>query len=287
MSPADKSPRLGRGLAALMGDAAPPTLESPGIREIPVAQLEPSPFQPRRAMDPTALAELTDSIKARGVLQPLLIRPHPLEQDRYQIIAGERRWRAATAAGLTAVPALVRPLSDVDAMAAALVENLQRQDLNPMEEAEGYARLVSEFGLTQEDLARAVGKSRSYIANTIRLTNLPEAAQAAVRAGQLSAGHARTLLTHANPEQLLHTILSRGLSVRQAEALAARPDLTDVITAPRPARTKDPETQAVERHLTDKLGLRVEIAFDGKGGNVKITYRTLDQLDEIVTRLGS
>ena len=285
MSPADKSPRLGRGLAALMGDVAPPTMEAPGIREIPVDQLEPSPFQPRRTMDSTALAELADSIKARGILQPLLIRPHPTEKDRYQIIAGERRWRAATAAGLHQIPALIRPLSDLDAMAAALVENLQRQDLNVMEEAEGYTRLVGEFGLAHDDLAQAVGKSRSHIANTIRLTKLPEAAQAAVRSGQLSAGHARALLSHADPEQALKAILSRGLNVRQAEALANRPDLTAAITTPRPAKTKAPETEAVERQLTDKLGLRVEINFDGKGGHVKITYRSLDQLDEVIARL--
>lgn len=285
MSPADKGPRLGRGLAALMGDVSPPTLETPGIQEIAVDALEPSPFQPRRAMDSTALAELAASIKARGILQPLLIRPHPTAPGRYQIIAGERRWRAATAAGVTQIPALIRPLSDLDAMAAALVENLQRQDLNAMEEAEGYARLVGEFGLNHEDLAQAVGKSRSYIANTIRLTNLPDSAQAAVRAGQLSAGHARALLAHADPEQALKAILSRGLNVRQAEALAARPDLTSAITTPRPAKTKDPETVAVERQLTDKLGLRVEITFENNGGNVKIFYRTLDQLDEIVARL--
>ena len=183
------------------------------------------------------------------------------------------------------LPALIRPLSDLDAMAAALVENLQRQDLNAMEEAEGYTRLVGEFGLNQDDLAHAVGKSRSYIANTIRLTKLPEAAQAAVRSGQLSAGHARALLSHADPEQALKAILSRGLNVRQAEALANRPDLTAAITAPRLAKTKAPETEAVERQLTDKLGLRVEINFDGKGGHVKITYRSLDQLDEVIARL--
>ena len=285
-SPGDKSPRLGRGLAALMGETtAPPTLETPGIRDIAVDALEPSPFQPRRSMDPTALAELSASIQARGILQPLLIRPHPTENNRYQIIAGERRWRAATAAGLAAVPALIRPLSDLDAMAAALVENLQRQDLNVMEEAEGYARLLGEFGLNQEDLAHAIGKSRSYIANTIRLTHLPEAAQNAVRSGQLSAGHARALLAHSDPEQALHAILSRGLNVRQAEALATRPDLTAAITATRVEKTKSAETEALERSLTDALGLRVEITFDGKGGNLKIFYRSLDQLDEVVARL--
>ena len=285
MSPADKSPRLGRGLAALMGDIAPPTLETPGIQEINVSQLEPSPFQPRRAMDPTALAELAASIQARGILQPLLIRPHPTEKTRYQIIAGERRWRAAMQAGLKSVPVLIRNLSDLDTMASALVENLQRQDLNVMEEAEGYARLQGEFGLTQDDLAQAVGKSRSYVSNTIRLTNLPEPVQAAVRTNQLSTGHARALLAHADPEQGMRAILARGLNVRQTEALATRPDFSAVITTPRPEREKTPETQAMENMLTEKLGLRVEVAFDGKGGTLKITYQTLDQLDEVVSRL--
>ncbi|MSP03831.1 MAG: ParB/RepB/Spo0J family partition protein [Acetobacteraceae bacterium] len=285
MSPADKSPRLGRGLAALMGEIGPPTLETPSIQEIPVTQLEPSPFQPRRAMDPTALAELAASIKTRGILQPLLIRPHPTEKARYQIIAGERRWRAATQAGLKSIPALIRPLSDQDTMAAALVENLQRQDLNVMEEAEGYARLQGEFGLTQEDLAQAVGKSRPYITNTIRLTNLPEPVQNAVRVGTLSAGHARALLAHADPEQGLRAILARGLNVRQTEALATRPDFSAVITAPRPHKTKAPETEAMENMLTEKLGLRVEVTFDGIGGALKITYQTLEQLDEVVSRL--
>lgn len=285
MSPADKSPRLGRGLAALMGDIAPPTLETRGIQEISVAQLEPSPFQPRRTMDPTALAELAASIQARGILQPLLIRPHPTAPGRYQIIAGERRWRAAAQAGLPSIPALIRPLSDQDTMAAGLVENLQRQDLNVMEEAEGYARLQSEFGLTQDDLAQAVGKSRSYVSNTIRLTNLPESVQNAVRANQLSAGHARALLAHADPEQGMRAILARGLNVRQTEALATRPDFSAVITATRPAKQKAPETQALENMLTEKLGLRIEITFDGRGGNLKITYQTLDQLDAVVARL--
>lgn len=288
MKAPDKAPRLGRGLASLLGSAANEAPAAPaetGVREIAVGLLEPGPYQPRGPIDPASLGELAASITARGVLQPLLARPHPDDASRYQIIAGERRWRAATAAGLHAVPALVRTLSDLDAMAAALVENLQRQDLNVMEEAEGYTRLVGEFGLAHDDLAQAVGKSRSYIANTIRLTKLPDSAQAAIRAGQLSAGHARALLAHSDPEQALKAILSRGLNVRQAEALATRPDLTAAIATPRPAKTKDPETEAVERQLTDKLGLRVEINFDGKGGHIKITYRSLDQLDEVIARL--
>jgi len=286
MRPPEKPQRLGRGLAALMGEIdTAPTLETPGVTELPTDTLEPSPFQPRRAMDQTALAELAASIRARGILQPLLVRPHPEKPGHYQIIAGERRWRAATLAGLPQLPALVRPLTDRDAMAAALVENLQRQDLNVIEEAEGYARLLGEFGLNQEDLAQAVGKSRSYVSNTLRLTNLPAPVQDAVRSNQLSAGHARALLAHADPEQGMRAILARGLNVRQAEALANRPDLSTTITTPRPKPEKAPETQALENMLTEKLGLRVDVAFDGKGGNLRIHYRTLDQLDDVVNRL--
>jgi ParB family chromosome partitioning protein len=288
MSHSDKNPRLGRGLAALLGEAANPTAATQGIRDISVGLLEPSPFQPRGAISPESLEELTASIRARGILQPLLVRPHPRVPGRFQIIAGERRWRAATAAGLQEVPALVRPLADLDAMAAALVENLQRQDLNAIEEAEGFSRLLDEFGLMQEDLAVAVGKSRSYIANTIRLLNLPEAVQAEVKSGKLSPGHARALLAHPDPGQAVEAILSRGLNVRQTEALSTRrPELTAAIVAPKGgARGKDPETAAVEQMLADKLGLRVEIAFDGKGGTVRIHYRSLDQLDAVIERLG-
>jgi len=287
MSPADKSPRLGRGLAALLGEAAMPTSEAQGVRDIGIDALEPSPFQPRGPIDPAGLAELAASIAARGILQPLLVRPHPTSADRYQIIAGERRWRAARQAGLVAIPCLVRPLADIEAAAAALVENLQRLDLNAIEEAEGFARLRDEFAMTQEDLATALGKSRPYISNTLRLLNLPASAQAAVKAGSLSAGHARALLSHPDPEQGLHLILTRGLNVRQAEALAARPDLAAAMaTEKRAPPAKDPETAAVERDLTEKLGLRVDIQHGEHGGTVRISYRTLDQLDDVVEKLG-
>jgi ParB family chromosome partitioning protein len=271
--------RLGRGLAALMGDPSPrPDPASQDSRAIPIASLEPNPFQPRIAMDPAALDELTQSIKERGILQPLLLRPHPEDPARYQIIAGERRWRAAQAAGLHEVPALVLPLSDRDALAAALVENLQRQDLNSIEEAEGFRRLLDEFGLTQEQLAEAVGKSRSHIGNTLRLLRLPPSVQAALRGGQLSAGHARALLTLADPEAAARTVIERGLNVRQTEALAQqRPD-------PEP-RGRDPATEALARELSDRLGLKVDIAFDGTRGSVRIYYRDLDQLDGVIRLL--
>jgi len=285
MSAKEVGPRLGRGLAALMGDTAkaPASSQLPsGIATIPVELLEPSPFQPRGEIDPASLAELVDSIRARGVLQPLLARPHPSTRDRYQIVAGERRWRAAQTAGLHEVPVLVRDLGDADAMAAALVENLQRQDLNAIEEAEGYRKLLKEFGMTQETLATAVGKSRSHVANTLRLLNLPPAVQHEVRKGTISAGHARALLAHAEPAKAALAVISRGLNVRQTEALASR---TKPSTSRSDPEVKDPETVALERELSERLGLRVEITFDGKGGALRIRYGSLDQLDGIVALL--
>ena len=277
-------PRLGRGLAALMGET-PATSggQAIAIQTIAIDALEPGPFQPRAAMAPDALAELVDSIRSRGILQPLLARRHPEAQNRYQIIAGERRWRAAQQAGLHEVPVLLRELGDSDAMAAALVENLQRQDLNAIEEAEGYKRLIDEFGLTQEELGAAVGKSRSHVANCLRLLNLPASVRAEVQAGKLSAGHARALLSHANPEVAARMVIDRGLNVRQAEALVTN-------RAPGTAKTaspqaKDVETAALERGLSEKLGLKVEISFDGRGGQMRLSYRSLEQLDTVVALL--
>lgn len=281
MSAKETSPRLGRGLAALLGDSitAPPSPQTPGVRNLPVEMLEPSPYQPRGAMNLEALEELTASIRERGILQPLLVRPHPSLPGRYQIIAGERRWRASQAAGLHEVPALIRELTDVDAMAAGLVENLQRQDLNPIEEAEGFRRLLNEFGVSQELVGKAVGKSRVHVSNTLRLLTLPEVVRAELRKGTLTAGHARALLMHPTPEKAMVAVLARGLSVRQTEALAKAPAAGAV---PRPVRQKDPETATLERDLSERLGLKVEIAYDGKGGCVRIHYRDLDQLDAVL-----
>ena len=280
MSAKEGSPRLGRGLAALLGDPSPGAGSAP-VRALPVDRLEPSPFQPRQAMAPEALAELVESIRARGVLQPILARPTPGRADRYQIIAGERRWRAAQAAGLHEIPALVREMSDGDAMAAALVENLQRQDLNPVEEAEGYRRLIEEFGLTQERLGEAVGKSRSHVANTMRLLQLPSSVRAELQKGTLSAGHARALLAHPEPAKAALAVIARGLNVRQTEDLSR-----SSTPARRPPKPQDPETQAVARDLSERLGLKVDISFDGGGGGqVRIQYRSLDQLDGVITRL--
>ena len=271
------SPRLGRGLAALLGESGLPRTGLGAPRTaLPISAMEPGPFQPRTSMDPAALADLTDSIRKQGVLQPILVRPTPGTPDQYQIIAGERRWRAAQAAGLHEVPVLVRPLSDRDAMAAALVENLQRQDLDAIEEAEGYRRLTTEFGLTQDQLGTAIGKSRSHVANTMRLLALPAPVRAQVQQGALTAGHARALLTHKDPEAAARTVIARGLNVRQTEAMATRP--------PTPKPTPDPEHEALERDLTRRLGLPVRIQTDGRGGTLRITYRSLDQLDHLLER---
>ena len=286
MSAKEVSPRLGRGLAALMGDTARqvhPAQASASTTTLPVELLEPGPFQPRGHIDAQSLTDLADSIRARGVLQPLLARPHPATPGHYQIIAGERRWRAAQTAGLHEVPVHIRPLSDADAMAAALVENLQRQDLNAIEEAEGYRKLINEFGMTQEALSAAVGKSRSHVANTMRLLNLPTTVQQEVRNGALSAGHARALLAHPEPAKAALAVISRGLNVRQTEALTSGKSSNG--PADRAARAGDPETAALERDLTERLGLKVEISFDGKGGTLRIRYQSLDQLDGLVTLL--
>lgn len=286
MSAKEVSPRLGRGLAALLGEASKGQLpnSATGVKVLPVEHLEPSPFQPRGVMDPVALADLVDSIKSRGILQPLLARPHPTQIGKYQIIAGERRWRASQQAGLHEVPVLVRDLTDVETMAAALVENLQRQDLNAIEEAEGYKRLFDEFGMTQEVLAESVGKSRSHIANTLRLLHLPATVLAEVRKGALSPGHARALLAHPEPEKAALAVIARGLNVRQTEALTSR-KVDSENGAHSAARVKDPETVSLERELSVRLGLKVDIAFDGKGGTLRLQYRSLDQLDGLVRLL--
>jgi ParB family chromosome partitioning protein len=289
-----KPSRLGMGLSALIGDAplspaatATPHANAPGgptpaPRTLPVEALEPGPFQPRGPMDKAALDELAASIREHGVLQPILVRPKPGSPGRYQIIGGERRWRAAQTARLHDVPVVIRDLGDREAMAAALVENLQREDLNALEEAEGYSRLLREFGLTQEALGQAVGKSRSHVANTLRLLGLPARVRTLLSEGQLTAGHARALLTAEDPERLANLVVVRGLSVRQTEALvAAKPrDPAARTRAPR-----DPDIAALERELTERLGLRISIKPDGKGGQVTIAYRDLDQLDGLIRLL--
>jgi ParB family chromosome partitioning protein len=281
--------RLGRGLAALLGDDAVPTsVNVPGVQRVAVDMLGPSPFQPRRAMDETALQELADSIAARGILQPLLVRPTPGVAGSYQIIAGERRWRAAQKVPLHEVPVLVREFSDADAMAAGLVENLQREDLNPVEEAAGFERLMTEFKMTQETLAEAIGKSRSHIANQMRILKLPEKVLAMVREGELSAGHARALLNHANPIQGAKAIVEKHMSVRQAEEMVnnlGRTFKENMLNKPPPARKQFDDTDALAEQMSEKLGLKVKITFNGRSGAVTLNYASLDQLDGILALL--
>jgi ParB family chromosome partitioning protein len=279
--------RLGKGLAALMGDTTMDAGIGPteGARHLAIASLHPGPFQPRRAMDEDALEELAASLKSRGVLQPLLVRSFPGQAGQYQIIAGERRWRAAQRAGLHEVPVLVRELSDTDAMAAGLVENLQRQDLDPIEEAEGYQRLLDEFGMIQEDLATAVAKSRPHITNMLRLLNLPSDVQASLRSGDLSSGHARALMQHPDPQAGARTIIANRLTVRQAEAMVAAA-MTPKPAPPAPlAPDVNSVTRMLERELIEILGLRVRIRFNGKSGSVNLAYENLGQLDGILALL--
>ena len=283
------APRLGRGLAALFGDNATPPADAGSAASTPLDRLEPNPFQPRGTIQDDDLAELAASIREQGLLQPILIRTHPSKPGVFQIIAGERRWRAAKLAGLTAIPSFVRDLPDQAASAAALVENLQRQDLNPIEEAEGYKRLIESFDLTQEALATAIGKSRSHVANLLRLLQLPDTVLQHVRSGHLSAGHARAALATENPEAAAEMIITRGMSVRQAEGLAASRAGRD--TSPKQASNKlehgSADLRAVEADLADQLGLKVSISFNGQGGGtISLRYQNLDQLDHIVAKLG-
>jgi len=273
---------LGRGLSALLGEAAEPAPpRSP--RQLPVERLEPSPLQPRRRFDAEELESLAASIRANGILQPILVRRHPAKPDRHEIVAGERRWRAAQLAGLHEVPVLERVLSDREVLEMALVENVQRRDLSALEEAEGYQRLIAEFGRSQEDLAQEIGKSRAHVANTLRLLKLPDEAKAMLAEGRITAGHGRALLAAFDPVALARRVVAEDLSVRRTEALAAQRG-----TAKRPrkaAAPKDADTRALERDLSRALGLEVEIAHAGAGGRLTIRYRTLEQLDEVVRRL--
>ena len=277
--------RLGRGLAALLGEANVGAIKLP-IGEIACDLLEPNPFQPRGTIDPADLDELAASIRAKGLLQPLLVRPHPKIHGRFQIIAGERRWRAAAIAGLDRLPCLVRPLEDAESAAAALVENLQRRDLNAIEEAEGFSKLIGTFGLTQDELGVAVGKSRSHVANILRLLTLPPAVIQHVRSGTLSAGHARAALACADPEAAAAQMIADGLNVRQAENLRQQKPGNADGKAAKPSSLPDPDRAAIEADLAERLGLRVEISFNGRGGVVRLHYQTLDQLDYVVGRLG-
>ena len=281
---------LGKGLAALLGETMEPA--TTGTREgallsIPIEHLAPHPNQPRQHFDEAEIESLADSIRARGIVQPLVVRPGPGGEDGapYQIVAGERRWRAAQRAGLHEVPAVVRQLSDPESIEIALVENLQRSDLNPLEEATAYRRLIREFDHRQEDVATALGKSRSHVANTVRLLDLPETVKALIGDGTLSAGHGRALLAAADPAALSDTVVRLGLTVRQTEALVRRAG--EGRTRQRKARRDDPNIRALQDGLSRALGLRVTIdpAARGAGGRVTIAYNEPEQLDALIARL--
>ncbi len=269
----------------MLGEDTPAQPKEALIQLLALDLLSPGPFQPRRQVDPGELAALAASIREQGVLQPILARPDPTASGRYQIIAGERRWRAAQQAGLHEIPALVRALEDTAAMAAALVENLQREDLNPMDEGEGYRRLIEEFALTQERVADSVGKSRSHVANTMRLLKLPPAVQTELRRGTISAGHARALLAHPDPARAALAVIAQGLNVRQTEALASRHAEATASSSPREPPPKDPDTQALERQLQERLGLAVAINPRGRGGVLQLTYKSYDQLEGLIALL--
>lgn len=277
---------LGRGLSALLGEVAE---EAEGgeaaprnLRNVGIDRLRPGRYQPRQSFDDDAISDLVDSIREKGILQPILVRRLD-DGDGFEIIAGERRWRAAQRAGLHEVPVLVKDFSDREALEVALVENLQRQDLSALEEAQGYRRLLEEFGNTQEELARAVGKSRSHVANTMRLLALPDPVKLMVEAGELTAGHARALLATDDPLAVARQVVARGLNVRQTEKLAQKPPRRQP-KAPRDEH-KDADTRALERDLSALLGLKVTIEFHGRGGELTIHYGTLEQLDDILHRL--
>jgi len=279
-------PRLGRGLAVLLGDTALRPNADQGIAVIatPVDQIDANPFQPRTDFDGGEMESLAESIRAQGVLQPILIRPHPNESGRYQIVAGERRFRAALLAGMTDIPAILRETDDSDAAIVALVENLQRQDLNAIEEAEGYQRLLQDFGMTHEALGFAVSKSRSHIGNTIRLLRLPDPIKQELRSGGLSSGHARALLNYPQPEELAEQVLKQGLSVRQTETLVAKKIAAR--GTPRQPKPERLDISDMERRVSDFLGCRVTITTNRKGGgDLSIQFSDLYQLEELVARL--
>jgi len=273
---------LGRGLDALLSgnDAR----SEDAFSELAVGMLKPGRYQPRTRMDPESIAELADSIKAQGLIQPILVRP--VESGSYEIIAGERRWRAAQLAGLAQVPVVIRAVPDQAALAMALIENIQREDLNPLEEANGIFRLVEEFGLTHDDAALAVGRSRSAVSNLLRLLNLAKPVQALLMQGQLDMGHARALLAVSGPRQveLAQQVVSRGLSVRETEQLVGRAEIS-ARKAPRKTR-KDRDLQALEETLSETLGTVVSInPSRGGRGKLVLGYSSLDQLDEIIGKL--
>ena len=295
MNEQNKRTNLGRGLAALFGEEGEEyagTDPARAPRTVPIEYLHPNRLQPRQTFDSETIEALAESIKTNGILQPILVRHHTGQPGEFEIVAGERRWRAAQMAQVDEIPVVIRDVSDAQALELALVENVQRLDLSPIEEAEGFHRLIDEFEHTQEELAGIIGKSRSHIANTMRLRNLPDDVKEMVGNGSLSAGHGRALLGATDPSALAKKVVKRGLNVRQTERLVQgrpapqpAPEPTPD-TAPEPrAEPKDPDTIALERDLTALLGLIVSIDFEAEGGSLTIRYNTLEQLDDILRRL--
>ena len=276
---------LGRGLSSLMGEVSEEQTDKVSSSEtkIPISKLRPSPIQPRRIFEKASIAELADSIKSKGLVQPILVRPSKSNPGDYEIIAGERRWRAAQVAQLHEISAVIRNLDDVESLEIAIIENVQRADLSPIEEAAGYKKLMENYGHTQEALSEIVGKSRSHVANIIRLLSLPHSIQDMISQGSISSGHARAIMNSAFPEQLAEKIVNENLSVRQTEALvkSKKPIVKKL-------KLKDPDTLDLEKKLSEKLGLDVLINHTHKrGGSIKIKYRSLDQLELVTSKLKS
>jgi len=293
MSKNQKNRGLGRGLSALMADVnadQPAVAQAEGPRRpdllVPVENVVPNPDQPRRSFTQDQLDELARSIKEKGIIQPLIVRQ---KGDQYEIVAGERRWRAAQIAKLHEIPVLLREYDDTEVLEVAIIENIQRADLNPVEEAAGYRQLMDRFGHTQEKLAEALGKSRSYIANLMRLLNLPEDVQDMLKAGKLSAGHARALITSENPSILAARVVSGGLSVRETERLATEGKTETKQGKKASAPAKDADTRMLEGDLSAAIGMSVVIAHSnaGDGGTVTIRYKDLEQLDQLCQTLSS
>ncbi len=288
-TPAQKN-RLGRGLASLIGDNVPVNARVlPGHGEqrmVPIDRLKPSPYNPRKNFNEAELEELATSIRERGLVQPLVVRPLGTSGLEYEIVAGERRWRAAQRASLHLIPVIVRPLSDQEALEIAIIENVQRADLNAIEEATGYRDLIDRFGYKQEELAEIIGKSRSHLANTMRLLKLPESVQKLVRSGELSAGHARALVGREDAETVAKEIIKQGLNVRDVEALfqSKRPSSSGGSSAV-PTLAKDADLRAVEREMSDALGLTVVVIPGANNtGEILIRYKTLDQFESVRKR---
>ena len=285
--------RLGRGLAALIGDDLPAEQDSPheipaneGLRELPIEKITSNKLNPRKTFNETELEELAKSVKDKGILQPVVVRPNE-DHDTYQIVAGERRWRAAQRAGLHTVPVLIRKLNDQEVLEIAIIENVQRSDLNPVEEAMGYQQLIESFHYTQQQLAESIGKSRSHIANTLRLMTLPKGVLEQLQDGKLTAGHARALIATDDPQTLAQKIIALGLSVRQAEALARNNSPANDDAGPVQKIIPDSNLKALEKAIAEAVGLRAVVQpGSGERGKLIINYKTLDQLEEICQKLG-